>query len=250
MGSVFEVTALKGVNKVGTIKRLDNNYIEVILGALEFPNSIGAIYDMDRAMRFFAPGSIFQRRIEQGFLRGELGHPKERECINYRDYVQRIHEIEEKNWIIHIRRVRVVPGYRLPTGQVVTAIIGEVTPTGVHAHIVERILQNPDENLAFSIRSMATDRIVGGQRRKYLDNVITFDVVNEPGIAVATKYNAPSCESEQLAVVFPEMIRSMMDTEGKEVALESSLGQTVQALRALERKEYVRNHSSSITRWQ
>ncbi|UQT03077.1 prohead core protein protease [Serratia phage vB_SmaS-Totoro] len=249
MGSVFEVTALKGVNKVGNIKRLDNNYIEVILGALEFPNSIGAVYDMDRAMRFFEPGSIFQRRIVQGFLRGELGHPKEYNCRDYRQYVERIHTIDEGNWAIHIRKVTIVPGYRLPDGQIVTAIIGEVTPTGPNAAVVERILQNPDENLAFSIRSMATDRIVGGKRRKYLDNVITFDVVNEPGISVATKYNAPSCESMDLAAVFPEIIRTMVDDTEKEVALESSLGQTVAAIRAIDRKEYVRNHSSAITRW-
>ncbi|WBF04701.1 hypothetical protein [Erwinia phage vB_Ea277G] len=252
MSTAFECTVLKGVNNTGKIKRLDNGYVEVVLGALEHPNSYGAVYDEGRAREFLRQGSVFMRRISQGFLRGELGHPPQRECRDYNDYVERIHTILEKNVAIHIRKVWIDSNHVLNDGRKCIAIMGEICPDGPHAHVVERLLNNPSANLAFSIRSMATDKYVAGKKRKYLDAIITWDVVNEPGLDVATKYNSPSCESfqdiERVAANLPA-IRAMAERRTSQgVAVESSIAQTLDAVKRLE-KNQLSNAQPAVTRW-
>lgn len=248
MGMAFEVTALKGVNRVGNIKRLDNNYLRVILGALEFDNSGGAVYDQPRVERLLAENGLLQRRINAGYMRGEWGHPKEYNYPNYRAFLQRVHTIEETNWAIHIRKVWVEPNFQLPDGRIICAIIGEVCPTGNNNSGMERILSNPDENLAFSIRSLATDRLVNGKIRKYIDNIITWDVVNEPGLSVANKYMAPSCESALVLPIQGEILRTLI-TSNTPVAVESSIRDTLSAFEAYERSQHSLGRRGSVTRW-
>lgn len=248
MGIAFEVTALKGVNRVGDIKRLDNNYLQVILGALEFENSGGAVYDQPRVERMLAANSMLQRRIASGYMRGEWGHPKEYDYPNYRQFLQRIHTIDERNWAIHIRKVWVEPNFRLPNGQVICAIMGEVCPTGNNNAGMERILSNPDENLAFSIRSLATDRLVNGRIRKFIDNIITWDVVNEPGLSPANKFASPSCESALVLPVQGEVLRSLI-LSGTSVAVESSMRDTLTAYEAYEKSQHNLGRKGSVTRW-
>lgn len=248
MGMSFEVTALKGVNRVGNIKRLDNNYLEVILGALEFDNSIGAVYDQQRVERILAANGLFQKRINEGYLRGEWGHPKEYDYPDYRKFIQRIHTIDERNWAIHIRKVWVVPNFVLPNSQRICAIMGEVCSTGARRDDFDKIMANPDENLAFSIRSMATDRVVGGKVRKYVDNIITWDLVNEPGLSVANKYMSPSCESALVVPVQPAIIRSMAEDKSL-VSVESSFKGTIDAIRNLDRATLLSGKSGLVARW-
>jgi len=194
----FEITVQRGFSGQGNTKRIDNNYCQVVLGALEFPNSTGAVYDLQSAIQIIEKSQTFNRRMAQSYLRGELGHPVERECRDYNDFVRRIHTIDERNVAIHIRRVWIDKNYCGPDGRRFIAILGEVAPSGPHAAVVERALNNPHENLAFSVRSLTNDRIVGGVRRKYFDNIITWDVVNEPGLSPAHKFNSPSCESADI----------------------------------------------------
>lgn len=248
MGMNFEVTALKGVNKVGNIKRLDNNYLEVILGALEFDNTGGAVYDQRRGEQMIAANSLLQKRIASGYLRGEWGHPKDYDYPNYRDFVRRIHNIEEKNWAIHIRRVWIVPNYQLPNGQRICAIMGEICSTGGRRADFDLIMANPDENLAFSIRSMATDRVVGGKVRKYIDNIITWDIVNDPGISAANKFTSPSCESDILIPVHSEIIKTFAPSQGS-VSLESNLAESVKIIKERVAQANTGKHSALITKW-
>lgn len=249
MATTFEVTALKGVNRVGDIKRLDNNYLQVILGALEFDNSVGAVYDKQRVERILAANSIFQRRINAGYLRGEWGHPKEYDYPNMRAFIQRIHSIDERNWAFHIRKVWIVDNYRLPNGRVICAIMGEICPTGKNNEAFERILANPDENLAFSIRSMATDRVVGGQIRKYIDNIITWDLVNEPGLSCANKFYSPSCESAMELPVSIEMLEAALMNSRSQVSVESSIRESIEAIRAMNRNKLSSGIKPLITSW-
>ncbi len=195
MNNNFEITVQRGFAGKGNVKRIDQNYCQVVLGALEFPNSTGAVYDLQSAVNIIEKSAIFNRRMQQSFLRGELGHPVERECRDYNDFVRRIHTIDERNVAIHIRRVWIDKNYVGADGRRFIAILGEVAPSGPHAAAIERSLNNPHENLAFSVRSLTNDRVVGGVRRKFFDNIITWDVVNEPGLSPAHKFNSPSCES-------------------------------------------------------
>lgn len=240
MRNNFEITVQRGLNNGGTIKRIDNNYCQVVLGALEYPNSVGAVYDLQSAVNIIERSQIFQRRMSQGYLRGELGHPVERECRDYNDFVRRIHTIDERNVSTHIRRLWIEPNYKGHNGETIIAILGEVAPSGPHAAQLERKLNNPHENVAWSVRSLTNDRIVGGVKRKYFDNIITYDEVNEPGLKGANKFNAPSCESYEVLTceqvpVTPALI-DLISAESKRyhgIGMEStsiSLESTVEAL--------------------
>lgn len=250
--AMLECTVLKGFNNTGTIKRLDNNYVLVVLGALEYPNSGGAVYDEGSGKEFFKSTSSTMRRIAQGVMYGELGHPPQRECKNYDDYVERIHTILEKNVAIHIRKAYLDYNYVTPDGRKCIAIMGEICPDGPHAAVVERKLNNPHCNLAFSIRSMATDKFVRGRKRKYLDNIITWDVVNEPGLDLATKFNSPSCESftVETTPVRPDVIERLVERSKRDgVAVESALLDTAKVLSHLKASERLRNNSSFAQSW-
>lgn len=198
MKNNFEITVQRGYSGQGNVKRIDQNYCQVVLGALEYPNSTGAVYDLESAIQIIERSQTFNRRMKDSFLRGELGHPVERECRDYNDFVRRIHTIDERNVAIHIRRVWIDRNYVGPDGKKIIAILGEIAPSGPHAASIERSLNNPHENLAFSVRSLTNDRIVAGVRRKFFDNIITWDVVNEPGLSPANKFNSPSCESADI----------------------------------------------------
>jgi hypothetical protein len=221
------------------------------MGALEYPNSVGAVYDETRARQFFQKSSAFMRRVTQGYLRGELGHPPQRDCKGYDDYVNRIHTILESNVAIHIRKVWLNHNYVMPDGRKVIAIMGEVCGSGPHAGVFDRMLMNPHENLALSIRSMATDKFVAGKKRKYLDNIITWDLVNEPGLSVATKYNSPSCESHVVehVPVNEALIEAFLTRqESHGVAVESAMVGTIDAMRAL-RKQRLTAQGGLASRW-
>jgi hypothetical protein len=68
-------------------------------------------------------------------------------------------------------------------------------------------MDNKMENTCFSVRSFTDDYVSGGMVKKVVKEVITWDLVNEPGISVATKYNAPTLESESLVIQRSEMDR-------------------------------------------
>lgn len=258
MATVFEGTTIRGFNNKGTMKPLDGGYYDVVLSALEYPNSVGASYDTQSAEAILN-SPIFQRRIAGRRLRGELGHPKERDCKNFQDYVQRIHEIVEDQTCIHIRRVWIDKNYILPDGRKIIAIRGEICPSGPYAHVIERIINNPHEDLCFSVRAMATDQIVGGRKRKYYDTIITWDVINDPGVEVSSKYNSVSCESAipqvmatNEVLVVPEVLMAIKYNADatNNIALESDINTSIEALqKSVRRTKLLSSNRSKLSDW-
>ena len=189
MSTVLQCTISRGFNGAGTFKRLDNGYALFVLSALEYPNSTAAVYDEGAATRLIMGNTRLQRQCGDGELKGELGHPKEYDSPNFNAFMQRIHTVDERNVAVQYRRVYIDRNYKLPDGKTIIAVMGEVCPSGPHAEHIDRSMNNPHENVCFSLRGMATDRFVGGKKRKYLDNLITWDVVGEPGLRPSTKFH-------------------------------------------------------------
>lgn len=246
--SVFEITIQKGFNNTGKLKRNADGYLEIVLSAVEFPNSYGAVYDKQSAVDLLNASGAFQRRISQGYIYGELGHPVERECRSYADYVNRIHTIDPRNVAIHIRKVWVNPNYKTPDGRTICAIMGEIKEAGPHAEQIKAILDDPSQNLAVSVRSMTEDKIQAGVLRKYYRTIVTWDVVIEPGIAVANQFNSPSCEQfvvEQVPVNTALISRMVQEQQARGVSMESAMVETMQTLRKARQLE-LRNGGLSI----
>lgn len=208
----FSCQALVGTNKAGKLKRDERGYYEVVLGALEFGNSINAVYTEHSAQQLFRESSSFMRKISRGYMRGEYGHPKMQPGMSHRDWLTRILTVDEGNISHHIREVWIDKARVNDRGTPVIAIMGWLTPSGIHGQVLDRSLNNPDENVAFSIRSLTEDRLVGGRLHKDLREIVTWDFVNEPGLSVANKYQSPSLENfQQDVTVDLNVLRDMVE---------------------------------------
>ena len=251
MSTVLQCSISRGFNNSGTLKRLDNGYIDVVLSALEYPNSVNKVYDADAAERLISANSNLQRRCQDSLLKGELGHPKEADSKTFDDFMRRVHIIDERNVAIHIRKVWLDRNYRLPDGKTIIAIRGEVCPSGPHAAHIDRSLNNPHENVCFSLRGMATDRFRNGQKRKYLDNLVTWDVVTEPGLRVATKFHSVACESYDVMEVPVNLALLEMALQGSTggVATESAAYGAIEAIQRLRSEQLLSARSSAAGAW-
>lgn len=208
----YSCTALMGTNKAGVLKPDEAGYYPLILGGLDVFNSAGAFYPLGPAKELFDSSSTLQRRIRSGNLRGEYGHPKIN-GMNSREFMSRVLEIREENVCCHIREVTLLDGVKDRNGRASVAIMGWVKPSGPMGNPLGESLENRHENVCFSIRSLTVDEYVRGVLTKTLKTVVTWDYVNEPGIAIANKYDAPTLEHLNELVVTPTMLAGIREQQ-------------------------------------
>lgn len=194
----YTSVALPTPGKKGILKKLDNDYFEIVVGAFGAYANGGWIYDEKSSIDFFENNPDFLAMLRNRKLRSEWGHPRRQVGMTDLEWLQRIHEIYEPNWSSHIRALHLSHDtVKDKDGRSVIAIIGEVTPCGPHADNFRRCLENPDEDMNYSVRSFARKNFATG--RKHFTKVITFDSVYDPGIAEASKFTTPSLESKDIS---------------------------------------------------
>lgn len=216
-------TALLGTNKVGELKPNAKGSYEMVLGALEFPNSIGEVYCKESAKKMFRPDGPFDRSVKGGYCGSELGHPKRMPGMTERDFMVRIMTIEETRVCNTIEEVWIDANSVMYEGRPVIAIRGLIHPSGPYAETLERSLNNPKENVAYSVRSLTNNTVVNGQIRKEFVELATFDKVTRPGLAPANKYCVPSLESvgDEMCISLETMER-MVDGTNSNISMEAS----------------------------
>lgn len=194
--ATFSCSALLGSNKAGNLKPDANGYYTVILGALDTYNSAGDFYPFESAKELFKESSSLMRRINNGACRAEYGHPKKLPGMTDREFLSRILTIHEDKVCAHIKEVTLdYSGIKGNDGRSVIAIIGKIKPSGPYGQVLKEQLENSQENVCFSIRSLTKDVFDGRVNRKNLMQVVCWDYVNEPGISVANKYQSPALEA-------------------------------------------------------
>lgn len=199
----FTCTRLNGTNKVGDLKKNERGYYTMIIGALNMFNSAGMYYRFDAAKQFFEQSSALMRRVQRGALRGEYGHPRRDPSMSMQAYYARLLQIHEDKVCCHFASITLdFENHKDDQGRPIVAIIAEVCPNGPLGHVLEKQLQNPNENVCFSIRSFTDDRMERGVMNRYIKTIVTFDYVNEPGMSVAEKYNSPALEGFEDDMVF------------------------------------------------
>lgn len=223
--ATFSCTALLGTNKAGSLKPDENGYYTLILGALDTYNSAGDFYPFKSAKEIFQESSSLMRRIKNGACRAEYGHPKKLPGMSDRDFLQRILSIHEDKVCAHIKEVTLDhSGIKDNNGRAVIAIIGKIKPAGPYGQILKEQLENKDENVCFSIRSLTKDVWEGGVNKKNLMQVVCWDYVNEPGISVANKYQSPALESanDDIVTFTTKHFEDIRDMQKKSVGMESN----------------------------
>lgn len=192
---MFSCTRLHGTNKVGELKKTPEGYYPMVIGALNMFNSAGMYYVYDAAKKFFEESSSLMRRVKRGALRGEYGHPRREPHMNLQQYYMRLLDIHPDKVCCHFAKIWLdFDNYKDEQGRPIIAILAHVMPSGPLGSVLEKQLQNPNENVCFSIRSFTDDRPVAGVMHRYIKTIVTFDYVNEPGMSVAEKYNSPALE--------------------------------------------------------
>lgn len=218
--ATFTCTALAGTNKAGVIKPDEDGYYTLVLGALNIYNSAGAFYPYESAKHIFKESSSLMRRIANGACRGEYGHPKKKPGQSLRDYVARILTIEEEMVCCHFKEVSIdYSSIKDRNGLPVIAVIGKVKPCGPKGSFLKESLENPNENVSFSVRSMTDDFFQNGQLVKNIRTIVTWDYVNEPGISVASKYSAPGLEDFEETVFSAACLGSIRDYQQEAVGV-------------------------------
>lgn len=248
MSVKYACTALIGTNKSGILKPDEFGYYKVILGALNYHNAMGIFYDLDSSKAVFDQSSSFMRRISAGNLYCEVEHPKWEKGMSLDDYVRRIRHVEGQNTCAHIREIELEMGKTGASGKPVCIIYGWVKPDRIHGHLLKAALDNPKQNVCFSIRSLVNERNVRGEIQRTITELITFDWVTEPGINLANKFNAPGLESyvvhEETAIQVPIAVlegiaKSYRQMRASGIALESddanSIDETLQRIKQIDK---------------
>lgn len=218
----FTCTSLAGLGKEGILPADEHGYRPVILGALDVFNSAGEWYCHEEAVNLFLSSGALQRRIKDGVLKGELGHPKFVPGMRERDYLQRVMQIYEDNVAAHYSEIWLnYDDVKDPSGNKVIAIMGKVKGSGPHGQALENSLSNPKENVCFSIRAFTDDVRKNGVNNRILREIVTWDVVTEPGIAVAKKFTAPALEEFRFSRANMETV--VKQTAARGLAQESSV---------------------------
>ncbi len=224
----YGCTALASINKAGILKPNSDGYYPLVLGALDVYNSAGQFYPSAPAKEVLETSEHFRRRISSGNLKGENGHPHMLPGMTMDEYINRIMTIEEKNVCCHISTVRLVEGVKDINGRPTLATIGDVKPAGAYMVALQEALDNPKQNVCFSIRSLTQDVIINGRYEKRIRQIVTWDWVTEPGIRIANKFSAPTLESLSEVIFTESLFRRVLDRrEAFGVGLES--GSTVTA---------------------
>ena len=186
---------LSGSGKQGILKKLDNGYYELILGALAAYGNGNWLYDEGSGKQYIENDREFLAELQGGRLKGEWGHPRRPAGMSDQDWFVRINEIYEDNTCVTFRNVSLsMDIIKDEKGRRVVGIIGQVKPSGKQARSFQDMLENPEEDTPFSIRCFARKDF--GNMRKHINKIVTWDYVTQPGIAVASKYNTPSLESK------------------------------------------------------
>lgn len=220
---LFTCTKFNGTGKRGILKPDAQGYYTQPIGGLNAINSRGEYYELKQAEDLFRNRSgSFMRRVQRGALRGEVGHPRFVPGMKEDEFLARLLDIDEKNVCVFFKDIWLEEGHRNPDGSPMVAIMARLKPSGAKGEFLQQQLDDPDQNVCFSIRSFTENSYRGGRVSKILRQVITFDYVNEPGIALAEKFNSPAIESlSDLSGDFrvtPGMVQRVFE-EQKQIAL-------------------------------
>lgn len=231
----FSCTALAGTAKQGILPKDADGYYTMPVGGLNVFNSIGDYYPYEGAKALFQNSSAFMRRIKTGCLKGEYGHPKMLPGQSMESFAQRVMTIDEQKTCVHFSDIWLdFDKVKDETGRPVVAIMAKLKPTGPFGPALESSLQNPKEEVCFSIRAFTEDIRVNGVKHRNLREVVVWDHVVEPGISIAKKYKAPALESYvDQPVTREQILGAVKECEMHGVAMESTKAAGLNLLHAL-----------------
>jgi Peptidase S80 family len=219
----FSATALVGTGKQGILPKDADGYYTMPVGGLNVYNSMGEYYPYEEAKDLFTGSSSLMRRIKSGCLKGEYGHPKKQPGQSDESFVQRVLTIDEKSTCVHFSDIWLdFNRVKDTSGQPVITIMAKLTPSGPLGPALQKSLDNPKEDVCFSIRAFTEDHYRFGVKNRCLREIVIWDFVTEPGLDGARKYRAPALENYDDQIFTKAQVVSAMGECTEGVAMEST----------------------------
>lgn len=257
---IYDNTVLKAKNKQGILPVDKDGYRTLPLGALGCFNTRGEWYSSDQeVIQLFDRSSAFMDLVNRGLLLAEDDHPMpsieegtvdpRSGAINTPAYITRLRNFAPDKVCAHIKNIRLVSNRDVQSPDVdqnAIIILGDVKPTRARGVFLEQALNNPHQNVCFSIRSLTSAKVIGNVNHKTIVEVMGFDWVPVGGVRAATKANSPTLES---ALSFT---REDMDaiTISDDVSLESDRAPIHNLVRHFQRESTpLVRRKSSLERW-
>ena len=172
-------------------KNKDGDYL-VIVGAVNHFTAAGELYVAEEVKEKFAENSILMKRCRDDLLEIEDEHPTWEPSMSKAQWFERLYSYDKSKvagkitelWLEELDEC--APGTDLRI-ILIWAAIRPFTdrPKGL---LLKRDLENPDKNVAFSIRSIIYQETFNLTPVCKIKDIITFDWVSSPGISKAHKY--------------------------------------------------------------
>lgn len=202
----FGNTILANSGKRGVLKPMadGSGYTRMNAGGFNIPNRSGIVYRLNQYLKeCMGPDSDLNRRVSEGQVYCELGHPPQyfMERINGMvvrtqiteifQWINRLRTIEMPNVCGHIRKI-----HWEMTGRDTDPVYNEVEiiPFGAYKDWTADALTNPDINFALSLRSVTKPQKMGDMVRE-VEYLSTYDAVVEQGVLRACKHLSAGLES-------------------------------------------------------
>lgn len=172
-------------------KNKDGDYL-VIVGAVNHFTAGGELYVAEEVREKFADNSILMQRCKNDLLEIEDEHPTWEPTMSKSQWFERLYSYDKSKVAGKITELwleetdECAPGTDLRI-ILIWAAIRPFTdrPKGL---LLKRDLENPDKNVAFSIRSIIYQETFNLTPVCKIKDIITFDWVSSPGISKAHKY--------------------------------------------------------------
>jgi len=186
--------------KSGIMKPDSQGRYTVVLGGLNTFNASGVWFTLEESDKMFAASSAFQRNVKEGTIYSENGHPVRPPGMTDDEWIERFLGLQENRFTNTLEEVWLDPTYakkfddpRIAKDTVV--IMGRIKPFGELKHVLIDIINNPNQNLCYSIRCITDTYKRNNVRVKVIRGVITFDLVYSGGLIFSKKTFHPSTEN-------------------------------------------------------
>lgn len=218
---LYTSTRLRVSGKQGILKPDAEGYYTHPVGAFNCVNSNDEVYTLENIDNIFKSSSDLMRKVANGKLFGEWGHPDMLPGENANQFMGRACRVNDKDTCVFFKDIwsdnkvsAEMQAYGVPADAVVT--MARLKPMGAKWEALERALQDPNVNTTFSGRFLTRDRIHRGKTYVIVESVVTWDAVTEQGIPAAEKWLSPRLETHK-TVITPktvEVMKARMATPG------------------------------------